>query len=209
MIHHRQLLSVSTSVRYVDYLSREVSSNLGHSLRGFANWKYDVNDDVYHSRARSKWFSVRRIGGIDGGTRKGGNTRVCQNQRDAGLHQSQVRASNASASVEGRGEETRFGAHWCRRLIERAVVTRAPRSSNHAGRNGDAARVERSSFPGYIHRFFNLCLRVLGIDRLEKITKFRHKVPVRTIMPDDIICYLLNKNLDILLGISRERGKSR
>lgn len=205
MIHHRQLFIIrfDKRARYVDYLSREVSSNLGHSLRGFANWKYDVNDDVYHSRARSKWFSVRRIRGIDGGTRKGGNTRVCQNQRDAGLHQSQVRASYASASVEGRGEETRFGAHWCRRLIERAVATRASRSSNHAGRNGDAARVEQSSFPGYIHRFFNLCLRVLEIDR-EKITKFRHKVSVRTIMPDDIICYLLNKNRYIAGNFERE-----
>lgn len=42
-----------------------------------------------------------------------------------------------------------------------------------------------------IHRFFYFVLiRGWEIERLEKITKFRHKIAMRTIMPD-VLCYLL------------------
>lgn len=129
--------------------------------------KLKTYDDVYYSHGQSKWFSVRRIGEIvmesTGRRGRGGNTRACQNQRDAGLHQSQVRPSYASARVEGRGEEPWFGTHWCRRLIERAVATR-----DLNRRNGAAAKVERSSFPGFIHRFFILCLYVEGNKAIKK-----------------------------------------
>lgn len=91
------------------------------------HFEISQTENVYWWRIfrRSKWFNLMcDASGKSSWNRrgKGGNPRACQNQRDAGNHQSQVRPSYAKASVEGREEETLFGAHWCRRLIERAVA---------------------------------------------------------------------------------------
>lgn len=77
MIHPRPLLSVSTIMCYVEiYRAREVSPNLGHSLRDFANRKHILmtyitqlhrNDLMCDVSGKSSWN--RR------GNEKGGVTR--------------------------------------------------------------------------------------------------------------------------------------